>query len=159
MFKRIFIILIALFIFAQYIDVSHSAGGNGEDTYLDLYKEGKQLVKRAEKMEKKNKLERAKKLYGKAQEKLRDANKVERNNPDILNYLGFALRKTGKFEEAEKFYMKGLKIKPDHNGINEYLGELYIQTGRKNLAEERLAVLKNCKCKEYEELKEIIEKN
>tara|TARA_B100002051_G_C16594266_1_gene564484 strand:- start:491 stop:970 length:480 start_codon:yes stop_codon:yes gene_type:complete len=159
MFKRIFIILIALFIFAQYIDVSYSAGGNGEDTYLDLYKEGKQLVKRAEKMEKKNKLERAKKLYGKAQEKLRDANKVERNNPDILNYLGFALRKTGKFEEAEKFYMKGLKIKPDHNGINEYLGELYIQTGRKNLAEERLAVLKNCKCKEYEELKEIIEKN
>ncbi len=159
MFKRIFIILIALFIFAQYIDVSHSAGGNGEDTYLDLYKEGKQLVKRAEKMEKKNKLERAKKLYGKAQEKLRDANKVERNNPDILNYLGFALRKTGKFEEAEKFYMQGLKIKPDHNGINEYLGELYIQTGRKNLAEERLAVLKNCKCKEYEELKEIIEKN
>ena len=159
MFKRIFIILIALFIFAQYIDVSYSAGGNGEDTYLDLYKEGKQLVKRAEKMEKKNKLERAKKLYGKAQEKLRDANKVERNNPDILNYLGFALRKIGKFEEAEKFYMQGLKIKPDHNGINEYLGELYIQTGRKNLAEERLAVLKNCKCKEYEELKEIIEKN
>ena len=159
MFKRLFIIFIALFIFAQYIDVSYSAGGNGEDTYLDLYKEGKQLVKRAEKMEKKNKLERAKKLYGKAQEKLRDANKVERNNPDILNYLGFALRKTGKFEEAEKFYMKGLKIKPDHNGINEYLGELYIQTGRKNLAEERLAVLKNCKCKEYEELKEIIEKN
>ena len=143
----------------RYIDVSYSAGGNGEDTYLDLYKEGKQLVKRAEKMEKKNKLERAKKLYGKAQEKLRDANKVERNNPDILNYLGFALRKTGKFEEAEKFYMQGLKIKPDHNGINEYLGELYIQTGRKNLAEERLAVLKNCKCKEYEELKEIIEKN
>ncbi len=159
MFKRIFIILIALFIFAQYIDVSYSAGGNGEDTYLDLYKEGKQLVKRAEKMEKKNKLERAKKLYFKAQEKLRDANKVESNNPDILNYLGFALRKTGKFEEAEKFYMQGLKIKPDHNGINEYLGELYIQTGRKNLAEERLAVLKNCKCKEYEELKEIIEKN
>ena len=159
MFKRIFIILIALFIFAQYIDVSYSAGGNGEDTYLDLYKEGKQLVKRAEKMEKKNKLERAKKLYGKAQEKLRDANKVERNNPDILNYLGFALRKTGKFEEAEKFYMKGLKIKPDHNGINEYLGELYVKTGRLNLAKERLAVLKNCNCEEYSELKEIIGKN
>ena len=158
MFKRIFIILIALFIFAQYIDVSYSAGGNGEDTYLDLYKEGKQLVKRAEKMEKKNKLERAKKLYGKAQEKLRDANKVERNNPDILNYLGFALRKTGKFEEAEKFYMQGLKIKPDHNGINEYLGELYVNTNRMDLAKERLAVLKNCNCEEYSELKEIIEK-
>ena len=107
---------------------------------------------------KKNKLERANKLYNKAQEKLRDANKVERNNPDILNYLGFALRKMGKFEEAEKFYMEGLKIKPDHNGINEYLGELYVNTNRMDLAKERLAVLKNCNCEEYSELKEIIEK-
>ena len=35
----------------------------------------------------------------------------------------------------------------------------YIQTNRLDLAKERLEVLKNCKCKEYEELKELIEKN
>ena len=51
-----------------------------------------------------------------------------------------------------------LKIKPDHNGINEYLGELYVNTNRMDLAKERLAVLKNCNCEEYSELKEIIEK-
>ncbi len=54
--------------------------------------------------------------------------------------------------------MDGLKIKPDHNGINEYLGELYFNTGRIELAKERLDVLKNCNCEEYTELKEIIEK-
>ena len=68
------------------------------------------------------------------------------------------IRKTGKFKEAEKFYLEGLKIKPDHNGINEYLGELYVKTGRLELAKDRLAVLKNCNCEEYNELKEIIEK-
>ena len=85
--------------------------------------------------------------------------KTDRNNPDILNYLGFTLRKTDKFEEAEKYYLAGLKIKPDHNGINEYLGELYVKTGRMDLAKERLAVLKSCNCEEYGELKEVIEKN
>ena len=54
------------------------------------------------------------------------------------------LRKTGKFKEAEKFYLAGLKLKPNHNGINEYLGELYVKTGRMDMAKERLAVLKNC---------------
>ena len=53
----------------------------------------------------------------------------------------------------------GLNIKPDHHGINEYLGELYIMTNRIDLAKERLEVLKNCNCEEYDELKELIEKN
>ena len=54
--------------------------------------------------------------------------------------------------------MQGLAIDPKHNGINEYLGELYIQTNRIELAKERLEVLKNCSCEEYSELKELIEK-
>ena len=160
MFKRIFIILIAAFIFVQYVGTSHGASSDSSsDNYLDQYKDAKKLILKAKSLEEKNKVDRATKLYSKALGKLEQAYKTDRNNPDILNYLGFTLRKTGKLKEAEKYYLAGLKIKPDHNGINEYLGELYIQTGRKNLAEERLAVLKNCKCKEYEELKEIIEKN
>ena len=126
---------------------------------MDQYQEAKNYVLRAKKLEEKNKIDRAKKLYSKALEKLQQAYKTDRNNPDILNYLGFTLRKTGKFDEAEKFYLAGLKIKPDHNGINEYLGELYVKTGRIELAKERLAVLKNCNCKEFNELKEVIEKN
>ena len=58
---------------------------------------------------------------------------------------------------AEIYYLEGLNIDPNHNGINEYLGELYVQTNRMDLAKERLAVLKNCNCEEFQELKEIIE--
>ena len=161
MFKKIFIILIATFIFAQYLGVSHGAGSDsssdsGSDNYMDQYKTAKQFISRAEKLEKKDKIDRATKLYAKALDKLKEAHKQDRNNPDILNYLGLTL---GKFEEAEKHYLAGLKIKPNHNGINEYLGELYVKTGRVELAKERLAVLKNCNCEEYAELKEVIEKN
>tara|TARA_B100000945_G_C20381379_1_gene597443 strand:- start:749 stop:1234 length:486 start_codon:yes stop_codon:yes gene_type:complete len=161
MFKKIFIILISVFIFSQYLTASHSAGSESSDTdnYLDQYKEAKKFVLRAKKLEEKNKTDRAEKLYSKALEKLQQAYKTDRNNPDILNYLGFTLRKTGNFKEAEKYYLAGLKIEPNHNGINEYLGELYVKTGRVELAEERLAILKNCNCEEYNELKEVIEKN
>ena len=160
MFKKIFIILIALFVFSQYFGESRAASSDSgnSDNYMNLYDDAKKFVLRAKKLEEKNKIDRATKLYVKALEKLQQAYKTDRNNPDILNYLGFTLRKTGKLEEAEKFYLAGLKIKPDHNGINEYLGELYVKTGRMELAKERLAVLKNCNCEEYGELKELIQK-
>jgi len=161
MFKKIFIILVAVFVLAQYVGESQAASSDSgsSDNYLDLYSDAKKLVLRAKKLEEKNKIDRATKLYIKALEKLQQAYKTDRNNPDILNYLGFTLRKTGKLQDAEKYYLAGLKIKPDHNGINEYLGELYVKTGRMELAKERLAILKNCNCEEYDELKEVIEKN
>ena len=71
--------------------------------------------------------------------------------------MGFATRKLGDYENGEKYYLLGLEIDPNHNGINEYLGELYVVTNRIELAKERLEVLKSCNCEEYQELKEIIE--
>ena len=68
-------------------------------------------------------------------------------------------KKTGDFEKAEIHYLKGLELDAGHLGINEYLGELYVQTGRIELAKERLKVLDGCQCEEYDELKELIEKN
>ena len=133
------------------------AAGSSNDGKASLYKEAKKLVLKAKKLEKKDKAEKALKLYSKAYEKLIKAYKKDKKNADILNYLGFTLRKSGNFEEAEKFYLAGLEIKPDHKGINEYLGELYVQTDRIELAKERLQVLVGCKCEEYEELKELIE--
>ena len=160
MFKRIFIILISVFIFFQYVNASYGAATDSDssDNYSSLYKDAKKFVLRAKKLEEKNKVDRATKLYSKALEKLQKAYISDKKNPDVLNYLGFALRKTGKLKEAEKYYLAGLKINPKHNGINEYLGELYFKTNRIDLAKERLAVLKNCNCEEYEELKEVIEK-
>ena len=120
------------------------------------YKSAVNLIKRAGKLEVKDKKERAEKLYSQAFKKLSKALKTDKNNPDILNYMGFTSRKVGNFSEAEDYYLKGLAIDPKHNGINEYLGELYVQTNRIDKANERLEVLKNCNCKEYGELELII---
>ena len=130
--------------------------GSGGDTKVSLYDEAVKLVKRAGKLEKKEKPDKAKKLYTQAFKKLEKAYKSDKKNPDILNYMGFTTRKIGNFDQAEKFYLEGLGIKPNHNGINEYLGELYVQTNRLDKANERLNVLKNCNCKEFKELELII---
>ena len=152
-------ILILLFIFSLNNQVFAAGDDSDSDSYSSPQKDAQNFVKRGKKLESKGKNEKALKLYNKANEKLLEANKADSRNPDILNYLGFTLRKAGKYEQAEKYYLQGLEIKPDHNGINEYLGELYVQTQRMDLAKERLAVLKNCNCEEYGELKEIINNN
>ena len=84
------------------------------------------------------------------------SNKEKPLQADTLNYLGFTSRKLGDYENGEKYYLQGLKINPNHKGINEYLGELYVATNRHNLAVERLEVLKGCNCEEYEQLKAVI---
>ena len=142
------------------LNLTYAASGAGMDsTGSSLYKSGKKLIIKAKKLEKKEKIEKAQTLYLKALSKLEKAYDKDKKNADILNYLGFALRKTGDFEKAEKFYLEGLKIDAAHLGINEYLGELYVQTNRIELAKERLQVLNGCDCEEYKELKELIEKN
>ena len=159
--KRVTILLITLFLSTSLMaagsDSSSSSSSSGsENSKESLYDDAVKLVKRAGKLEKKDKTEKAKKLYAQAFKKLEKAYKIDKKNPDILNYMGFTTRKVGNFDQAEKFYLEGLKIKPNHNGINEYLGELYVQTNQINKANERLAVLKNCNCDEYNELQLII---
>ena len=150
--KIVYIILISLM--TQY---AYSAGSDSSDeSKSNYYDDAKKLVKKAGKLEKKEKIDKAKKLYSQAFKKLEKAYSSEKKNPDILNYMGYTSRKIGNFEQAEKFYLTGLSIKPDHNGINEYLGELYVQTNRIDKANERLDVLKNCNCEEYKELELII---
>ena len=152
------ICLIVLLLLSNTCLAASSSGGS-DDSKESLYKGAKKLILRAKKLEKKDNIEKALKLYSKAYDKLVKAYEKDKKNADILNYLGFTLRKSGNFEEAEKFYLAGLEIKPDHKGINEYLGELYVKTNRIELAKERLEVLKSCKCEEFEELKELIESN
>jgi len=152
----LFLIILSSSSFAAGSDSSSSSSSGSDASKLSLYDEAVSLVKRAGKLEKKEKTDKAKNLYSKAFNKFEKAYSKDKNNPDILNYLGYTSRKTGNFKEAEKFYLEGLNIKPNHNGINEYLGELYVQTNRIDKANERLAVLKNCGCKEYNELELII---
>ena len=152
--KKIFVLLF-------FLSLSNHVFAAGSDNSSDtsetaLYDKAVKLVKRAGKLEKKDKPEKAKKLYAQAFKELNKAYTSDKKNPDILNYMGFTSRKTGNFKEAEDYYLKGLNLNPKHNGINEYLGELYVQTNRIDKAKERLAVLKNCNCEEYQELELII---
>ena len=151
--------LITLFLIFQISAYSNAAGtsDSGSSKVKSNYNKAVSIIKSAKKYEKKGKKEKANKRYEKAQKLLIISNKKKPLQADTLNYLGFTTRKLGDYEAGEKYYLLGLEIEPNHKGINEYLGELYVATNRINLAKERLKVLETCNCEEYDELKEIIE--
>ena len=148
-------------LFIVLFSTSSIAAGSSDDSSSKKvktnYEKAVESIKFAKKYEKKGKVEKAKKRYEKAQKFLLKSNKEKPNQADTLNYLGFTTRKLGDYENGEKYYLMGLEIDPNHKGINEYLGELYVTTNRLDLARERLKVLESCNCEEYAELKDIIE--
>ena len=129
--KKFFLLI---FIFYLSLIVSSYGAASSGSSSSSNYDKGASLIKKAKKLESKGKIEKANTRYKKALEYLMKSNEKNPNQPDTLNYLGFTLRKLGNLEEAEKYYLQGLNINPDHNGINEYLGELYIKTNRIDLA-------------------------
>lgn len=62
-------------------------------------------------------------------------------HPDILTYMGFANRKLGRYDRSFAYYREALGIDPDNLGVNEYLGELYVQLGDMPHARAQLARL------------------
>jgi tetratricopeptide (TPR) repeat protein len=70
---------------------------------------------------------------------------------DILNYLGFAHRKVGvteadaardaDFQRSLDFYRAALSIDPNHKGVHEYLGELYLAMNDLNAAHREMNTL------------------
>ena len=146
-----------ILLFLLFTTKTFSAGSDDNSSKVKSnYDQAVVLIKSAKKLEKKGKTEKANKKYEKAQKLLIKSNNKKPNQPDTLNYLGFTTRKLGDYENGEKYYLQGLALNPNHIGINEYLGELYVTTGRIDLAKERLQVLAKCNCKEYSQLKEII---
>ena len=152
--KKTFFTIIMLVLLSTNL---YSAGTESTSKVKSDYDKAVTIIKAAKKYEKKGKLEKAKKRYEKAQALLIKSNKKKPLQADTLNYLGFTTRKIGDYVNGEKYYLLGLEINPNHIGINEYLGELYVITNRIDLAKERLSILKSCNCKEYDELKEIID--
>ncbi|MBT8434333.1 MAG: tetratricopeptide repeat protein [Gammaproteobacteria bacterium] len=99
--------------------------------------------------------------YRKAISELTAMAEEDAKDADVWNLLGFSNRKLENYDEALKFYQKALSLKPEHKGANEYLGELYLETGKLDKARERLAVLDDAcffTCSEYRTLKKAIEK-
>ena len=156
MFKKILIISFIYSILTISVFSAGSSGGDNNAKNKSNYDKAVTHIKAAKKYEKNGKLNKANKKFLKAQKLLILSNNKNPNKADTLNYLGFTTRKLGDYEKGEKYYLQGLALNPNHIGINEYLGELYVATNRIDLAKERLEILGNCKCEEYEELKKII---
>ncbi|HTC21552.1 MAG TPA: tetratricopeptide repeat protein [bacterium] len=70
--------------------------------------------------------------YAKAIDLFQQALKADPDNPDILNMLAHAQRKSGPMDDvlmdaAMDNYWKALKIRPNFPEAREYLGEAYLQ--------------------------------
>ena len=160
--KKIILIVFITF-YSSLLFAAGSGGGETKTTASTGVKAatkfdvGKKWVSKAKKFEKKNKQIKAKNAYKKAIKNLLEANNQDPSNPDTLNLLGFSHRKIGDYGNAEIYYAMGLEIDPKHIGINEYMGELFVVTNRMDEAKKRLAVLESCNCKEYNELKQVID--
>lgn len=86
--------------------------------------------------------------------------RADPRNAEANNLLGYSLRKTGDYKNAQGFYLKALKLDPRHKGATEYLGELYVEIGQLAKANKQLATLEqlcgNTSCREYQTLAKFI---
>ena len=79
--------------------------------------------------------------YDAAITKLKEAEKLANSDADIQNLLGFASRKSGRLEDAARYYQRALQLDPKHKGALEYQGELFLMLGNKAAAEKNLQKL------------------
>jgi len=84
---------------------------------------------------------------------------AEPTNADLQNWLGYAYRHEGKYDEALDHYRTALHLNPKHRGAHEYAGETYLLMGNKAKAREHLAALERIcgsECNEYRDLQRAI---
>ena len=151
-----FSILISFKVYSYDVKDSGENLGRSGPPPAGPYKLGFKELERALKTEKKGKTKKAKIKYEKALEYLLEANAEDPANPDILNYLGLCSTKLGFDENAEIYYLLGLELNDQHNSIKYNLGVFYKNQNRISDMKEILNSLKNCSCKEYENLKMLI---
>ncbi|MGQ0577380.1 MAG: tetratricopeptide repeat protein [Betaproteobacteria bacterium] len=99
--------------------------------------------------------------WNKAVDLLSKAVQSDPKNADAHNFLGYAYRKSGKFDASFNHYNEALKLNPKHKHAHEYIGEAYLLTDNLPKAEQHLAELqKLCSpipCEEYKELKRAVD--
>jgi tetratricopeptide (TPR) repeat protein len=79
----------------------------------------------------------------------------DKNDPRILNYLGFSHRKAGRVTVGLGYYGEALRIDPDYVLVREYLGEAHLMLGDVAAARLQLSEIgKRCGtgCAEYRDL-------
>jgi len=101
----------------------------------------------------------AAKNFSAALTSLQAADKTFPNNADINNLLGYSARNLKQYKPAATYYVKALRIDPNHLGALEYQGELFMLTKKTSDAKKNLAKLKSLcgvSCEEYLDLKKAI---
>jgi len=83
-------------------------------------------------------------------EKLKAAIEVAPDNEVLHLVLADVYRKTGKFEESEKEYLKALELKPDYEPASYNLGVLYYSAAKEWNDKLNALQMKDPKTKEYE---------
>ena len=125
---------------------SSSSGGSEPYSPTSRFKDINKLIK----------LEK----FAEAHKMLKELRKVNTDEADRLNLLGFTARKSGDLAAAGEYYQQALALNPRHTGALEYQGELFIQLGKIELAKANLAKIdKICwlPCNAERELKKAIE--
>lgn len=85
---------------------------------------------------------------------------ANKDDPKILNYLGYSHRKLGRVLVGLGYYQEALRVDPNYTLVREYLGEAHLQLGDVAAARSQLTEIeKRCGagCKEYTELSEQID--
>jgi tetratricopeptide (TPR) repeat protein len=80
--------------------------------------------------------EKARKYYQKAAEQFVDAVSADPKMYQAWNYLGFAKRHLGDFDDSLSAYAKALEINPNYPDAIEYRGEAYLGLNKLDAAKE-----------------------
>ena len=82
-------------------------------------------------------------------------------HPDVANYIGYAYRKLGQYEDSKIWYEKALAADPNHVRTWSYYGMWQMEQGNRLKALDDLQKVKlicgNTTCQEYRQLKAVIE--
>jgi hypothetical protein len=84
-------------------------------------------------------------------------------HPDVANYIGFASRKLGNYDDAKLWYEKALASDPKHVRTWQYYGMWHLEQGNRLKAEDHLETIRlicgGPACSEYKSLQEAIDGN
>ncbi len=121
------------------------------------YAKGWEICEDAKKELAAGKSDSAKKKFGKALKKFKDAAETDPTYYEAWNMVGYCSRKSGDLKRSFEAYEKCLQLQPEYAQAHEYLGEAYLMSGNLDKAKEQLLWLVSRKSDQAGELATKIE--
>ncbi|HYR52748.1 MAG TPA: tetratricopeptide repeat protein [Candidatus Dormibacteraeota bacterium] len=113
-----------------------------------VYAKGWDLAQQAKQELATGKSDSAKKRFGKALKKFKEATDIDPSYYQAWNMVGFCSRKSGDLKRSFEAYAKCIEIEPEYAPAHEYLGEAYLMAGDPAKAKEQLLWLVSRKSKD-----------